>query len=311
MKKRLFGLVLVSLLVTSLLLGCGKEEVQPEEPIPEYEDAMGEVPLDAVIEGDSEIPPDAEVEEFFSNLPIQAYVADGVYLASFDTDNSMFHVNEAWNGKGILTVKDGIMTIHIVMPSKNVLNLFYGLAEDAVKDGAELISPVTEEVTYDDGTTEEVYAFDVPVPVLDEEFDVALIGKKEVWYDHKVKVSDPEPYEGDAATGSAKEDDQASVSEADQMADVTLTGGSGKATVTSPAKIKEESGKLIATVEWSSPYYDYMVVDGVKYEPVNTEGNSVFEIPIVGFDQDITVVADTTAMSKPHEVEYVLRFTKK
>ncbi len=311
MKKRLFGLVLVSLLATSLLLGCGKEEVQPEEPIPEYEDAMGEVPLDAVIEGDSEIPPDAEVEEFFSNLPIQAYVADGVYLASFDTDNSMFHVNEAWNGKGILTVKDGIMTIHIVMPSKNVLNLFYGLAEDAVKDGAELISPVTEEVIYDDGTTEEVYAFDVPVPVLDEEYDLALIGKKEVWYDHKVKVSDPEPYEGDAATGSAKEEDQASVSEADQMADVTLTGGSGKATVTSPAKIKEESGKLIATVEWSSPYYDYMVVDGVKYEPVNTGGNSVFEIPIAGFDQDITVVADTTAMSKPHEVEYVLRFTKK
>ncbi len=310
MKKRLFSLVLVSLLATSLLLGCGKEEVQPEEPIPEYEDAMGEVPLDAVIEGDSEIPPDAEVEEFFSNLPIQAYVADGVYLASFDTDNSMFHVNEAWNGKGILTVKDGIMTIHIVMPSKNVLNLFYGLAEDAVKDGAELISPVTEEVTYDDGTTEEVYAFDVPVPVLDEEFDVALIGKKEVWYDHKVKVSDPEPYEGDAATGSAKEDDQASVSEADQMADVTLTGGSGKATVTSPAKIKEEDGKIIATIEWSSPHYDYMIVDGVKYMPVNTEGNSVFEIPIPGYNEDFTVIADTVAMSKPHEVEYVLNFKK-
>ena len=31
--------------------------------------------------------------------------------------------------------------------------------------------------------------FDVPVPVIDEEFDLALIGKKGVWYDHKVSVS--------------------------------------------------------------------------------------------------------------------------
>jgi hypothetical protein len=270
---------------------------------------MGEFPLDAVIEGGSEIPPDAEVEEFFSNLPIQAYVADGVYLASFDTDNSMFHVNEAWNGKGILTVKDGIMTIHIVMPSKNVLNLFYGLAEDAVKDGAELISPVTEEVIYDDGTTEEVYAFDVPVPVLDEEYDLALIGKKQVWYDHKVKVSNPEPYDEDKAAADA-EADTSSDNEGGLTAEVTLTGGSGKATVTSPAKIKEEDGRIIATVEWSSPNYDYMIVDGVKYEPVNTEGNSVFEIPIPGYNEDITVTADTVAMSKPHEIEYVLNFKK-
>ena len=116
-------------------------------------------------------------------------LADGTYTADFNTDGSMFHVNEAYDGKGILTVEKGQMTIHVSMPSKNIVNLYLGSAEDAQKDGAELIQPVTDTVTYSDGTTEEVNGFDVPVPVIDEEFDLALIGKKGVWYDHKVSVS--------------------------------------------------------------------------------------------------------------------------
>lgn len=116
-------------------------------------------------------------------------LADGTYTADFNTDSSMFHVNEAYDGKGILTVEKGQMTIHVSMPSKNIVNLYLGSAEDAQKDGAELIQPVTDTVTYSDGTTEDVNGFDVPVPVIDEEFDLALIGKKGVWYDHKVSVS--------------------------------------------------------------------------------------------------------------------------
>ena len=116
-------------------------------------------------------------------------LADGTYTADFNTDSSMFHVNEAYDGKGILTVENGQMTIHVSMPSKNIVNLYLGSAEDAQKDGAELIQPVTDTVTYSDGTTEEVNGFDVPVQVIDEEFDLALIGKKGVWYDHKVSVS--------------------------------------------------------------------------------------------------------------------------
>ena len=118
-------------------------------------------------------------------------LADGTYTADFNTDSSMFHVNEAYDGKGILTVEKGQMTIHVSMPSKNIVNLYLGSAEDAQKDGAELIQPVADTVTYSDGTTVEVNGFDVPVPVIDEEFDLALIGKKGVWYDHKVSVSNP------------------------------------------------------------------------------------------------------------------------
>lgn len=120
---------------------------------------------------------------------------DGTYTAEFTTDSGMFHVSEACDGKGTLTVKNGQMMLHISLASKNIVNLFPGLAEDAKKEGAELLQPTTDTVTFSDGTTEEVNGFDVPVPVLDEEFDLALIGTKGKWYDHKVMVSNPEKEE--------------------------------------------------------------------------------------------------------------------
>ena len=126
---------------------------------------------------------------------------DGIYSAEFDTDSSMFHVNEANDGKGTLTVKDGKMTLHVSLASKNIVNLFVGTAEDAQKDGAELLQPTTDTVTYSDGTTEEVYGFDIPVEAIDEEFDLALIGKKNKWYDHKVKVTNPQK-ESDETTAT-------------------------------------------------------------------------------------------------------------
>ena len=116
---------------------------------------------------------------------------DGTYEAEFKTDSGMFHVNEANDGKGVLTVKDGQMSIHISLTSKNIVNLFVGKAADAKKDGAELLQPTTDTVTYDDGTTEEVNGFDVPVKALDKDFDLALIGTKGKWYDHTVSVTNP------------------------------------------------------------------------------------------------------------------------
>ena len=239
---------------------------------------------------------------------------DGVYTAEFETDSSMFHVNEANDKKGDLTVKDGKMTIHVSLVSKKIVNLFAGTAEDAQKDGAEIIEPTTDTVKYSDGYTEEVYGFDIPVPAIDEEFDVALIGKKNKWYDHKVKVTNPQK-EADAEASDTKETDTKKVTaedlkleDGDYTADVKLEGGSGKATVTSPAEFTVKDGKVTASVEWSSPYYDYMLIGDDKYEPVNKDGNSVFEIPVDGFDYPMEVTADTVAMSTPHEIEYTLQF---
>ena len=87
-----------------------------------------------------------------------------------------------------------------------------------------------------------------------------------------------------------------------------LTGGSGRATVDSPAAITVKDGKIYATIVWSSPNYDYMIVDGEKYLPTNTEGNSTFEIPVSALDTALDVTADTVAMSTPHEIEYTLTF---
>ena len=259
----------------------------------ETETAVTEMVSEAETETGSETETEAE-----------GVLEDGTYTAEFDTDSSMFHVNEANEGKGVLTVKDGKMTIHVSLSGKGFLNLFMGSAEDAKKDGAELLEPTTDTVTYKDGTSEEVYGFDIPVPAIDEEFTVAVIGKKGKWYDHKVSVKNPVKEDG----AEKKTVADLNLEDGDYTTEVTLEGGSGRATVDSPAAITIKDGKATATIVWSSPNYDYMLVDGEKYEPVNTEGNSTFEIPVDGFDYPMEVVGDTVAMSEPHEIEYTLQF---
>ena len=236
----------------------------------------------------------------------KAQLPDGVYTAEFSTDSSMFHVSEACDGKGTLTVKDGVMTIHISLGSKKILNLYPGLAEDAAKDGAVLLEPTTDTVTYSDGMTEEVYGFDVPVPVIGEEFDLALIGTKGKWYDHKVKVSDPVAEDSrEAANGFF---DMSALADGSYTIELTMEGGSGRASIQSPTQITVADGAATAILEWSSPNYDYMLVNGEKYLPVNTEGNSVFEVPVEALDVPLTMIGDTVAMSTPHEVEYTVTF---
>ncbi len=224
----------------------------------------------------------------------QTPVEDGAYTAEFHTDSSMFHVNEACEGRGMLTVENGTMTLHISLPSKNIVNLFPGLAEDAQKADAEILQPTIDTVTYSDGMTEEVHGFDIPVPVLDEEFDLALLGTKGKWYDHKVSVS-----------GLEKKQE---LEDGEYAVRVTLEGGSGRAGIASPAVLLVKNGAASARIEWSSPNYDYMKIGSETYLPVNTDGNSVFEIPVAAFDEKMEVIADTTAMGTPHEITYALTF---
>lgn len=240
---------------------------------------------------------------------------DGVYTADFSTDSSMFHVSEACDGKGTLTVEDGKMTIHISLGSKNIVNLYPGLATDAQKEGAEILQPTVDTVTYSDGFTEEVNGFDVPVPALEQEFDLALLGKKGKWYDHKVIVSNPVAQDDAAGTSEAAGTTGDSTSESAALSEdgaytmeITFEGGSGKAKILSPVTVTVKDRTATATLQWDSPNYDYMIVDGEKYLPVNPEGNSVFEVPVPAFDEPVTVIGDTVAMSKPHDVEYTLTF---
>lgn len=89
--------------------------------------------------------------------------------------------------------------------------------------------------------------------------------------------------------------------------ELTMSGGTGKASIASPVDIVVEDGAITATVVWSSSNYDRMTVDGVDYEPTTTEDGSTFEIPIV-LDEDMVVMAETLAMSEPHDIEYILYF---
>ena len=83
--------------------------------------------------------------------------------------------------------------------------------------------------------------------------------------------------------------------------EVILEGGSGRATITSPAIMTVRGGKGYVQIEWSSPNYDYMKVENKTFKPLQEAGNSTFELPIIDFDMPIAVVANTTAMSTPHE----------
>jgi len=227
---------------------------------------------------------------------------DGVYTAEFHTDSTMFRVNDTCEGLGVLTVENGIMTIHVSLASKSILNLFPGVAEDAQKEGAVLLMPSVDMVTYPDGISDEVHGFDVPVPYLDNEFDLALIGKKGVWYDHKVFVTNAQPME----TGVSAVD--LALADGIYTVDVVLEGGTGKSTVATPCTLNVENGAVTATLVWSSNKYDYMLLDGERYEPVTLEPGSTFVLPVAVFDAAIAVVADTVAMSTPHEIEYTLTF---
>ena len=277
--KNKCSLLLAGVMLAGALVGCGASSA------PASSAASSEVASSAVSEA--------------ASAPAEAALPDGTYTADFDTDSSMFHANEASDGKGALTVKDGQMTLHVSLVSKNIVNLYVGTAEDAVSHEADWLQPTTDTITYSDGTSDEVYGFDIPVEALDTDFSVAILGKKGKWYDHTVSVRNAQPAMKEA------------LADGTYTCDVTLEGGSGRATVESPAALTVADGRMTATIVWSSPNYDYMLVDGEKYLPTNTEGNSTFEIPVAALDTPLDVVGDTVAMSTPHEIEYTLTFTLK
>ena len=285
---RFVSLLAVSALLAASLAGCGSSASSVASSA--SSEAVSSVAESAVSEAASESAAASSARA----------LEDGTYTAEFDTDSSMFHVNEASDGKGTLTVEDGQMTLHISLQSKKIVNLYVGMAADAPDHEADWLQPTTDTVTYSDGTSEEVYGFDVPVEALDTDFQLAILGTKGKWYDHTVSVRNVEAQAAEAVETPA---------DGSYTCEVTLEGGSGRATVDSPAALTVADGKMTATIVWSSPNYDYMIVDGEKYLPTNTEGNSTFEIPVSALGTPLSVVADIVAMSTPHEIEYTLTFS--
>ena len=219
-------------------------------------------------------------------------VADGDYEISVDSSSSMFRVASC-----TLHAEGGKMTARLVMGGNGYSMLYMGTPEEAAAD---VPHAIMEED--DAGGTS---AFTVPVEALDQETDCAAFSrKKEKWYGRTLVFrADSLPVDAILPEYTALD-----LADGEYLAEVSLGGGSGRASVTSPAAVTVKDGAAVARIEWSSPNYDYMVVRGEKYLAVNDGGNSVFEIPVPAFDVGFPVKADTTAMSVPHEISYTLVF---
>lgn len=282
---------------------------------------------------DGQVAASVEAEEEERGAPVHGdQIADGSYDITVESSSSMFRVTAC-----ALTVADGEMTARMTLSGTAYLKLYMGSDSEAAEADETDCIPYEEN---DDGS----YSYTVPVEALDQEIACAAFsGRSNKWFprtlifessslpdgvvekaastgEKKTVDSDSSSAGKSASSGKAAYEKASSVKESEisyeavSLADgkytipVTLTGGSGKASIDSPAEMTVKNSHATARICWSSPNYDYMVIDELLYEPVNKDGNSVFEIPITKFGGDMEVIADTTAMSQPHEIEYKLDF---
>lgn len=256
-------------------------------------------------------------------------IIDGTYDIMVDSSSSMFRIVKAQ-----LTVQNGEMSAVLTLGGKGYLRLFMGTGEEAVEaDEAEYAEFVEDA----DGA----YTYTVKVEALDKPLECTGFSKrKEKWYDHQI-VFEADSIEADALpitlpeyeelydkemtqvseietqtqgnmtqVSEIMQQERAALADGVYQMDVTLSGGSGKASVSSPATVTVADGMATAELVWSSSNYDYMMVNGQKYLSTNTKGNSTFSIPVMCFDKEMNVTADTTAMGTPHEIEYALVFVQ-
>ena len=224
-------------------------------------------------------------------------VKDGVYDITVDSSSSMFQIVSCE-----LTVENGSMTAQMTMGGTGYLYVYMGTGEQAANADESEYIPFVEDAAG-------AHTYTVPVEALDAGVPCAAFSKnKEKWYDRTL-VFRADSLPTDAfAEGVVTTAEDLSLADGAYQVDVTLEGGSGRASVESPARMTVENGKVTATIVWSSSNYDYMKVDGVRYDAVIENDRSVFTIPVTCFDWKMAVVADTIAMSQPHEIDYALRF---
>ena len=292
-KKTLLAALLAALMLTS---GCGSSASQQQTDTAAQTGETGETGTSNVASASDMTEVEEVVEEGMT--PISGdKVKDGTYNVTVKSSSKMFDITACE-----LTVEGGKMTATMHMGGKGYLYVYMGTGEQAAAaDEADYI-PFTEEA---DGT----HSFTVPVDALDEGIDCAAFSKKkEKWYDRTILFrADSLPMDA-FADGVVTTPDSLSLADGSYTADVALAGGSGRASVQSPAELTVKDGKVTAKIVWSSKNYDYMKVGDTKYDTVIEDEHSTFEIPVSCFDWAMAVKADTTAMSEAHEIDYTLTF---
>lgn len=222
---------------------------------------------------------------------------EGTYSIEVLSSSSMFRIADCQ-----LTVKDGVMSAVMKIESDSYLRLYMGTGAEAVEAAEEDYIPFEL-----DAEENQLYA--VPVEALDMGIECAAWSRRrEKWYDRTLVFS------ASALPRSALKDsmiltaEEIGLEDGTYTVETTLEGGSGKTTMESPVTMTVSGGNAMAVVIIRSPHYDYVLVDGEKYEKTNTEGDSTFEIPIGGFDWKMPIVANSTAMGTSHEIGYTLYF---
>lgn len=224
-------------------------------------------------------------------------IADGIYEIEAESSSSMFRIVKAE-----LTVDQGKMTAVITLSGTGYLKLYMGTGEQAVEAQESDYAQFAEDA-------EGAYTYTIPVEALDMELECTGFSKrKEKWYDHQILFRSDSLPDGAVFSRICAEPAVIDAEDGTYTMEVTLAGGTGRAAITTPTTIIVKDKTGTALIQWSSSNYDYMIVNGETYLPVNTEGNSEFEIPVMALDEEMEVKADTTAMSTPHEIEYTLTF---
>ena len=303
MKMKLCALLAAIGLCAGNLSGCGGKAPAAADTSAAAKSSVGELADVELAEGAYDDAPAKNIQNQESGSlgdavkdgmePVSAdALKDGVYEVRVDSSSGMFRITECE-----LTVQDGAMSAVMTMSGTGYLKLYMGTGAEA-----EHFIPFVENA---DGK----HTFRVPVEALDKEINCSAFSrKKETWYDRVlVFCSGSLPAEafadGEAATAKSLKLEDGSYTVA-----VRLEGGSGRASVETPAALRVEDGNAFAVITWGSSNYDYMKVDGERLDLISTGGNSSFEIPVRVFDRKMPVIADTIAMSEPHEVEYTLVF---
>lgn len=295
------NLWIVGLLAAMLLQsGCGSKPSEPpaDEPAsPAVEEpASGEATHDQVAKPSEMTTIDKVVEAGMEPIPADL-LKDGTYDIAVDSSSQMFKIVHC-----TLTVDGNHMTAVMTMSGKGYTKIFMGTGEEAVAASEEDYIPFAEDAQGN-------HTFTVEVEALNASIDCTAFSKnKEKWYDRTLVFrADSLPLEAldDSLVTLPKE---LNLADGEYTVDVALKGGSGRASITSPAALHVANGTATATIIWSSSHYDYMKIGETIYEPVTTDPTSTFELPLSAFDWPIAVIADTIAMSESHEISYTLTF---
>ena len=277
---------LCSLQVVPVLPAFAEEGTAPEEA-----DAFSGVADASQMTTVEDVVEEGMVPVFASSLK------DGVYSIGVDSSSSMFRITAC-----SLTVSGEEMQAKLTMSGTSYTWLYPGTALEASRADRGTFIPYEEDESG-------AYTFVLPVEALDQGIPCAAYSKnKQLWYDRTLVFrADSLPLDA-FAPGFFTTPESLALSDGEYTVEVTLAGGSGRAKVSSPARLTVRNGACTAEIVWGSKNYDYMKVDDIQYFPINEEGNSAFEIPVSIFDRPMPVIADTVAMSQPHEIAYTLLF---